>query len=190
MSASPTRMTVLGSADSFNPAAAGFSSGFGSGEVAGEVAGLGFPSGNAVLNLPVNRTAIGYSTPVRLRSLTMWPAANDAVMLSTRPERFEDLSSTVSVSPSAGVPEKVPVNATSKLSVLAVTTSSLLIAVSFSVSTAGFGPSCSLATCSMSATTFPASNVSPQALNNLSRFELLIGGICPGWAGGGSSGQG
>ncbi len=32
----------------------------------------------------------------------------------------------------------------------------------------------------MSATTLVVSKVRPQALNNLSRLELLMGGICPG----------
>ena len=57
MSASPISTTVFDWADSFRAGSAGFSSGF----CSGGFAGFGFPSGKAVLNLPANRIANGYS---------------------------------------------------------------------------------------------------------------------------------
>src|SRR5450432_2043009 len=107
--------TAFGSADSFKPGSAGFSSGFGA-------AGFGFPSGKAVLNLPVRRIASEYSVPLALKLLAISPPANEAVLASTNWERFDDLIRTVFVSPSAGMPEKAPQNAMSKLSAWAETT--------------------------------------------------------------------
>src|ERR1044072_700585 len=108
MSASPISTTAFGSADSFNPGSADFSSGFGS--APGLAAGFGFPSGKAVLNLPASRTASEYSVPVALNSLAICAPAIAAILASVSSEFLDDLIRTVLVSPSAGVPENAPVN--------------------------------------------------------------------------------
>src|ERR1043166_5693467 len=136
MSASPIRTTALGWADSFNPGSAGFSSGFCS---AGLAAGFGLPSGNAVLNLPVRRSAREYSVPVAAKVLAICPGAIAAIRASVAAEFFEDLIRIVFVSPSGGVPVKAPASAINRLSAWAETTSSLLVAGLFNARTVGWG---------------------------------------------------
>ena len=102
---------MFSSADSLRPVSAGFSSFFGSGldgSAGGVSAALGLPSGKAVLNLPLSRTASAYSVPDLLKSWINFSPVNCAIIGSTSCEFFEDLISDDIVSPSVGVPVKVP----------------------------------------------------------------------------------
>ena len=177
-SESPTRITAFSVADSFKPSSAGgsfFSSGVAS---SGFFSGaFGLPSGKAVLNFPASRMASGYSVPDGLKLLRISSPLICASIGSTSCEFADDFTSTVSFKPSAGVPENAPAKTSARLSMSAVSTSSLFTAFSVSVSTAGMRPCWRRVTYSVSATTFVVSKVRPHALSNLSSDELL--GIPP-----------
>src|SRR5204863_159881 len=107
-SLSPTSTTAFSPADSLSCAASGFDSEAFAAFFSPLSSSLGRPSGNAVLNLPVSRTARGYSVPEGLNARMAASPCAVAANESTSWEYAELFIRTASLRPSAGLPVNAP----------------------------------------------------------------------------------
>ena len=128
---SPTSTTELSFAVSFS---CGSAAGLGLPLAA---ASAGGPSGKAVLNLPVRRSASGSDFPEGWKLFVVSSPDLVATAVSTSIELGEVFTSSATLSPSAGFTSNAPPNAYRSVSIWPVTTSSRLNAVRLSESTVG-----------------------------------------------------
>ncbi len=169
-STSATSTTEFSSAVCFSCGSA-FSSAFFSSpfflSARGGAYGLGLPSGKAVWNLPVRRTASGISSLVGWKPRVEGSPDSVAMMRSTGIAFFEVCTSTVSLRPSASLFLNAPPNGISSVPIWLVTTSSMLSACVVSESSVGSSRGPAPLAKLRSAITLPMSTSTPHALNRL-----------------------